>query len=66
MSDHTKLHIPKDYEPNNYLKYTSIPNISLPNQEGNLLRLVRSDTFRIVLYCFPMTGRPDRPLPNNW
>ena len=43
-----------------------IPNISLPNQNGNLLNLHRSDSFRIVIYCFPMTGRPDRPLPKNW
>ena len=43
-----------------------IPDISLPNQNGNLLNLHRSDSFRIVIYCFPMTGRPDRPLPKNW
>jgi len=47
-------------------KNKSFPNISLPNQEGNLLRLYRLDTFRMVLYFFPMTGRPDRSLPDNW
>jgi len=49
-----------------HLNNFTIPPISLPNQDGNLLRLNRFDTFRIVLYCYPMTGRPDRPLPNNW
>ena len=42
-----------------------IPDISLPNQSGNFLNLHRSDSFRIVIYCFPMTGRPDRSLPKN-
>ena len=49
-----------------HLKNLKMPEISLPNQEGNLLKLNRSDTFRLVLYCFPMTGRPDRLLPPNW
>ena len=48
------------------LKNTNFPNISLPNQDGNLLNLNRPDTFRMVLYFYPMTGRPDRPLPDNW
>ena len=48
------------------LKNKNFPNISLPNQDGNLLNLHRLDTFRMVLYFYPMTGRPDRPLPDNW
>ena len=50
----------------NTLKNKNFPNISLPNQDGNLLNLHRQDTFRMVLYFYPMTGRPDRPLPDNW
>ena len=50
----------------NRLKNTKFPNISLANQDGNLLNLHRLDTFRMVLYFYPMTGRPDRPLPDNW
>ena len=50
----------------NNLKNKNFPNISLPNQDGNLLNLYRLDTFRMVLYFYPMTGRPDRPLPANW
>ena len=49
-----------------HLSNTKIPNISLPNQNGNLLKLHRSDTFRLIIYCYPMTGRPDRSLPKNW
>tara|TARA_Y100000590_G_C15520640_1_gene939267 strand:+ start:381 stop:935 length:555 start_codon:yes stop_codon:yes gene_type:complete len=55
-----------NYEDLGHLKNVKMPEISLPNQEGNLLKLNRSDTFRLVLYCFPMTGRPDRSLPPNW
>ena len=50
----------------NTLKNKNFPNVSLPNQDGNLLNLYRLDTFRMVLYFYPMTGRPDRPLPDNW
>lgn len=49
-----------------HLLNLSIPDISLPNQDENLLKLNRSDTFRLVIFCYPMTGRPDVPLPENW
>jgi len=66
MSNFSNTLTPNDKEDVKHLKNKSFPNISLPNQEGNLLRLHRIDTFRMVLYFFSMTGRPDRPLPNNW
>ena len=66
MSVSQKFPIPVDDDAANHLKNLNIPNISLPNQEGNNLRLDRSDTFRMIIYCFPMTGRPDMPLPKNW
>ena len=50
----------------NHLKNQQIEDISLPNQDGNLLKLNRSDTFRLVIYCYPMTGHPERSLPENW
>ena len=60
------LPVPDDDGACNHLTNFTIPPISLPNQDGNLLRLNRLDTFKIVLYCYPMTGRPDRSLPPNW
>ena len=66
MSMSQKISIPIDDNATNHLKNLNIPNISLPNQEGNYLRLDRSDTFRMIIYFFPMTGRPDMPLPDNW
>ena len=66
MSDNSNTSIPKNYSDMNTLKNNNFPNISLPNQDGNLLNLDRLDTFRMVLYFYPMTGRPDKPLPDNW
>lgn len=66
MSDFSNTSIIKDDGASDHLIGKSIPNISLPNQNGNFLCLDRSDTFRMVLYFFPMTGRPDRQLPKNW
>ena len=44
----------------NHLTNKQIPDISLPNQDGNLLKLKRSDTFRLIIYCYPMTGNPEK------
>ena len=66
MSSNQKFPIPEDDGASDHLLNLKIPSISLPNQEGNYLHLDRSDTFRMVLYIFPMTGRPDMPLPHNW
>ena len=66
MSDYSNIHTSVNESEVKHLCNKTFPNISLPNQEGNLLRLYRFDTFRIVLYFFPMTGRPDRQLPENW
>ena len=66
MTDNQKFPITDDDGGSNHLHNIHIPSISLQNQEGNLLRLNRSDTFRMILYFFPMTGRPDMPLPENW
>ena len=70
MTDFSKLSIntlvPENESVTKHLINTKISNISLPNQDGSFLRLDRTDTFRIVIYFFPMTGHPYRPLPDNW
>ena len=60
------IRVPEDDGGCNHLANLILPEISLPNQDGNDLRLNRTDTFRIILYFFPMTGRPDRSLPIDW
>ena len=42
------------------------PDISLPNQDGHYLKLNRSDTFRLVIYFYSLTGHPKKKLPENW
>lgn len=61
-----EIPIPEDDGACNHLLNLKMPAISLQNQDGNLLKLNRFDTFRLVLFCFPMTGRPDKPLPPKW
>lgn len=62
----TNLAKPEEDGACNHLLNSTIPDISLPTQDGNLLKLNRSDTFFLVIFCYPMTGHPDRPLPENW
>ena len=45
----TENHISYDHLLNKLL-----PDISLPNQAGNLLTLARSDTFRQVIYFYSL------------
>ena len=62
----SSLVAPEDDGACNHLLNSYLPLVSLENQDGNLLKLKRKDTFRIVLYCFPMTGHPEKPLPMGW
>ena len=62
----TDLPAPIDDGKCNHLVNKTIPDIFLPNQNGNMLKLNRTDTFRLIIYCYPMTGRPDKVLPENW
>tara|TARA_Y100000996_G_C22456423_1_gene616144 strand:+ start:413 stop:958 length:546 start_codon:yes stop_codon:yes gene_type:complete len=66
MNNNSKISVSENENEIQYLINKTFPSISLPNQMGNFLRLDRSDTFRMIIYCFPMTGRPDRSLPDNW
>jgi peroxiredoxin len=48
-----------------YLKGVFLPDIALPSTDGTFVNLsdLRS---RWVIYIYPMTGRPDVPLPDGW
>ncbi len=50
----------------NHLLGMELGSISLPNQDGILLKLNRTDTFRLVIYFYSMTGHPAKKLPDNW
>tara|TARA_Y100001970_G_C13944762_1_gene705040 strand:+ start:217 stop:783 length:567 start_codon:yes stop_codon:yes gene_type:complete len=58
--------IPKDDGMCKHLEGMEIPDISLLTSNGDFIKVKRNESFRIVFYCYPMTGRPDRNLPENW
>jgi peroxiredoxin len=42
-----------------------LPSIALPSTQGDRIDLSIIPGY-VVLYCYPMTGRPDLPLPTGW
>ena len=64
--DYSKFPKPQNDGKADHLLNKFLPDISLKNQQGNLLKIKRSDTFRLILYFYPMTGNPNESLPKNW
>ena len=60
------LPVPKNDGLCKHLLGMEIPEISLLTSNGDYIKLRRKESFRIVMYFYPMTGRPDKPLPKNW
>lgn len=44
----------------------AIPNICLPSTFGGLVDLSRLSSPRTVVYCYPITSVPEKPLPPGW
>jgi len=59
------LPVPIDDGATNHLIGMTLPNISLKSTRGDLINL-RSIQGKLVIYCYPMTGQPDVPLPEGW
>ena len=55
--------IPENDRSIDHLQGKILPKIALLNQNGNLLKLNRSDTFRLVIYFYSLTGHPKKKLP---
>lgn len=49
-----------------HLKGMAIPDLALPSTAHRLVNLSKVAAPRVVVYCYPMTGRPDRKLPDGW
>ena len=64
--DYTKFPKPQNDGQADHLLNKFLPDISLKNQQGNLLKIKRSDTFRLIFYFYPRTGNPNESLPKNW
>src|SRR5215211_4148085 len=57
---------PKDDGGARHLKGMALPDLALPSTSGRQVNLSKIDSPRIVIYAYPMTGRPDRQLPQGW
>ena len=61
----TELPVPVDDGACNHLTSMSLPHLSLASTKGGEINL-SSLSGLTVIYIYPMTGRPDTPLPDGW
>ncbi len=59
------LPVPVDDGACDHLESTVLPDISLLSTNGTAIN-IRDFSKLLVLYIYPMTGRPDKPLPDGW
>ncbi len=59
------LPVPVDDGACNHLNGMSLPNLSLASTKGDEVN-ISSLSGLTVIYIYPMTGRPDIPLPDGW
>ncbi|TCV82897.1 peroxiredoxin [Sulfurirhabdus autotrophica] len=59
------LPVPTDDGGCSHLAGMKLPSIYLPSTSGQLVDCSGLNQ-RVVLYCYPMTGRPDVSLPEGW
>lgn len=61
----TGLPIPKDDGSCNHLIGMSLPDLSLSSTKGGEVNVSLLSGLTVI-YIYPMTGRPDTPLPDGW
>ncbi len=61
----TDLPVPKDDGACNHLVGMALPNVALLATDGSMVNLSQRSG-RTVIYCYPMTGQPNVPLPEGW
>lgn len=70
MSDWTQLPAelprPTDDGACRHLPGLELPSLPLPATDGGWIDLSRRPSPRVVVYAYPMTGVPGRPLPPGW
>jgi peroxiredoxin len=59
------LPVPVDDGAADHLPGMRLPSVPLRSTAGNVVDLASLDG-RTVVYCYPLTGRPDRDLPQGW
>jgi peroxiredoxin len=61
----TDLPVPHDDGACNHLVGIALPNIPLVATDGSMVNLSQLPG-RLAIYCYPMTGQPNVPLPEGW
>ena len=61
----TDLPVPQDDGACNHLIGMTLPNVALLATDGSMVNLSQL-AGRLVIYCYPMTGQPNVPLPEGW
>jgi peroxiredoxin len=59
------LPVPMDDGACDHLPGKTLPDILLPATNGRTINPENQQGW-LVIYCYPMTGRPDRALPTDW
>jgi peroxiredoxin len=59
------LPVPEDDGAADHLPGARLPSMPLASTAGNLVDLAALDG-RTVVYCYPMTGKPGKDLPQGW
>lgn len=60
------LPVPADDGAADHLPGKALPRLKLPSTAGDSIALNELGAGRTVLYCYPLTGRPDTDLPEGW
>jgi peroxiredoxin len=60
------LPVPKDDGGARHLKGMALPDLDLPSTANRRVNLSKVTAPRTVIYCYPMTGQPGKPLPAGW
>jgi peroxiredoxin len=50
----------------NHLTGMTLPNVCLDSTAGRVICVSELSSPRTVIYCYPMTGVPGKPLPAGW
>lgn len=59
------LPVPYDDGQCDHLLHSEIPDLKLTGTNGKEIPL-RNNFSKMVIYCYPMTGRPGKDLPEGW
>ena len=57
---------PKDDGGAKHLRGMAVPDLELPSTSNRQVNLSKIAAPRVVVYCYPMTGQPGKPLPAGW